>query len=375
MTSLPPNADELVSAYVDGEAAPDEIAVIEASDDLMAQVQALRQLTDAMSVTPATPAPLKEAHLAAAMSAFDELMASDDRALDGADSPSDAPDLAVVRSTDNRPTAAATPDGTISLQERRQQKRMAWLNPRIVAAAAAVLLLVGIAAISLQRSGEPGLDVADGSIAAVEASSSDAAADDVAEDRAMESAQAEDGDAASMAEPADDAMEEAMAEEDAMAAEIEEEADEAMDDAMEEAEDAMEESEPAEAPAVDADSEGETADAAAGSSADADEPENLTDNNFFLGDFESVDELTGQLGQDNNTSDDLAARTDDLAQGLFSSCQDAVAVLAGADGATIVGTATIADEPVEVHVLDGGPVVVVDATRCDIVSEFDLSPS
>ncbi len=36
MNPLPPNADELVSAYLDGQAAPHEVVIVESSPELMA---------------------------------------------------------------------------------------------------------------------------------------------------------------------------------------------------------------------------------------------------------------------------------------------------------------------------------------------------
>ena len=66
MNPLPPNSDELVSAYLDGEAAPDEIEVVESSPELLAQVEALRGLTQELGNVTPPPAAQKEAHLAAA---------------------------------------------------------------------------------------------------------------------------------------------------------------------------------------------------------------------------------------------------------------------------------------------------------------------
>ena len=48
--------DELVSAYLDGEATPAEIAEVEASDALLARVEELRAVRDAVA-EPVTPLP------------------------------------------------------------------------------------------------------------------------------------------------------------------------------------------------------------------------------------------------------------------------------------------------------------------------------
>ena len=74
---LPPNADELVSAYVDGAAAPDEVAIVEASPELMARVEALQEVAGFLA-GPVTPPgeTTREQHLAAALGEFDRLFAA-----------------------------------------------------------------------------------------------------------------------------------------------------------------------------------------------------------------------------------------------------------------------------------------------------------
>ena len=65
-------ADELVSAYLDGEATPAEIAEVEQDDVLMARVQQLRSVRDAVTAPVAPmPAELRDQMIGAALAAAD----------------------------------------------------------------------------------------------------------------------------------------------------------------------------------------------------------------------------------------------------------------------------------------------------------------
>ncbi len=65
--------DELVSAYLDGEATPEEAALVEADASLLRQVRQFESLR-LTSLPPVTPArDVKERHLAAALAEFDSL--------------------------------------------------------------------------------------------------------------------------------------------------------------------------------------------------------------------------------------------------------------------------------------------------------------
>jgi hypothetical protein len=73
-SSLPPenlDADLLASLYLDGEASPEEAAVVEATPDLMARVEAFRAVAGRLSEPVRPPATLQRAHIAAALDAFE----------------------------------------------------------------------------------------------------------------------------------------------------------------------------------------------------------------------------------------------------------------------------------------------------------------
>ncbi|MGH1489443.1 MAG: hypothetical protein ACRBK7_08650 [Acidimicrobiales bacterium] len=63
--------DLLASVYLDGEATPEEVAMVERDPDLMARVAELRAISEQVSITPApSNAAMKEQHLAAALAEF-----------------------------------------------------------------------------------------------------------------------------------------------------------------------------------------------------------------------------------------------------------------------------------------------------------------
>ena len=65
--------DDLLSAYIDGQATPEEVARVEADPELRAQAESLRALSDQLSagITP-LPSTVRSRHVAGAMAAFDE---------------------------------------------------------------------------------------------------------------------------------------------------------------------------------------------------------------------------------------------------------------------------------------------------------------
>jgi hypothetical protein len=111
------NAVDLASAYLDGEATADERARVEGDAVLMAEVARLRQVRDAVATIPPAPAEAREAAIAAAMAAFDEL-------------PVEPPDT----------EQPAAPSNVTSLERRRQVRTMQAVT---AAAAAAVVLVIG----------------------------------------------------------------------------------------------------------------------------------------------------------------------------------------------------------------------------------------
>ncbi len=67
------NDDELLSAYIDGEASPEEVALVEGDPRLRAEARALRALADDVAQVPGPPPGLRADHLATALGAFDAL--------------------------------------------------------------------------------------------------------------------------------------------------------------------------------------------------------------------------------------------------------------------------------------------------------------
>ena len=231
--------DLLASTYVDGQATPEEMALVERDPELGRRVEELRAMANLLQVQP-TPSANKEAHLAAALAAFGsserrmvvQPIGGDDQ---GAPTVDGRPPM------EHEPvdqTAAA--DGVIDLTSRRQERnasRMRWLS----AAAAVMVLSFGAVFLAGQMNSADDSfeaavdaanesdDAADDSAAAfdeaVEGDFDDAMADDAAESTAADSAQVQ---AAPLAETdaAEDAEEDLATGADSDAAE-EEAADEA----------------------------------------------------------------------------------------------------------------------------------------------------
>ena len=335
MNPLPPNADELVSAYVDGQAAPDEIVVVESSPELMERVEAFRTVADLLGTPVEAPPAQKEAHIAAALGAFDAKFSADDSADDSAESIEEpiAPLTAVPPVIDDQ-EQADTPAAVTSLSQARERRRPRRFNIGVIAAAVAVLLFAVVAAFGFGGGG--GDDLATTS-ADTAADTQEAAADDSGdfanEDSMGDDAMDDDSDSAlsglasAAPQPTADADEVARAD-------IAED-DSAMDeDAME-----VEEAAPADTPQLDA-----------GGAA----PFLLADRGF--GDQESLLEELDFLTAEE--LDQLALQVD---AGLFPGCQTEVAELAQFDSPTLIGETFIDDELVQVHRLldDSGEIIFV----------------
>lgn len=191
MTSFDPSSDELVSAYLDGEATEAERARVEADPELRARVETFRAISSAVATPPLMPdAAAREAAIAAALGAS---------------------------ATSSKVTSLAP------VQERRS--RFAGPRAAVLSAAAVILVLFLGGAIIAGIGGNNGADVAtDASSDSAGSDAFDATAtmddgetfggDDEAEEEAMEEP------AEAMAEDtadSDDAIaEEAMEEEEAM---------------------------------------------------------------------------------------------------------------------------------------------------------------
>ncbi len=402
MTTPTPNVDELVSAYLDGEAAPDEVALIEASEELQAKVAELQAVRELLG-EPVRPAgDVREAHLSAALSAFDDLFGNATAAQDLApDQSHDAPTLAAVpdpseSATDTvvhelpseaspKPVAAPTSPTTpvVSLGAERERRRKRFSPGLIAAAAAALLLFVGITALSVGRSSNSDLADIATSTEADSAQASDG--EDDAED-AMEEDAAGDAARPSLSEAPVDAAAPAPGEEplNAFQAEPESEeeamAEEAMDD------EAMADEEESATSASDAGSADEAADDGAddaGDSAASSEADDASDRDdgdgsteleltpLFLGEFASTDELIEVLSSTSHNT--YRARAElGQAEGLFPSCQEATPELQDAPGATLVAKALVDGDPVEVHVVPADTLLILDEGACAVLEAVPL---
>jgi len=375
MNPLPPNADELVSAYLDGEAAPDEIVVVESNPELMARVDSMRAASGLVG-QPVAPPAQKEAHIAAALGAFDEIFAQG--ATTEAGDPADPPShLRAVPTAHEAPAAAATvpsdiaahSDTTVtSFDAAKARRRPRRFNVGVIAAAVAALLLV--VAVSALTFGRPSGD--DSASTSLEAAASDASSDAVEtsadeamedEEEAMEEEAAVDttalsdaGSAAANAAPAPAPTLSARADPQAAADEEDAMDEEAMDDSAADA------AEPA------------------AESAMADEEEAMDDQEsfgaeplpFFFGNFASSDELEAEFST--LTDAELDQRKAGVGQGIFARCQAQIPALAAVETATLIGEAGVEGMPRELHLLtnaDGSMTVfVVNPQDCSIVRTF-----
>jgi hypothetical protein len=127
------NAVELASAYLDGEATAAERALVESDAALMALVERLRQVRYAVADVPPAPPSVRDAAIAAALAAFDE--------------------LPVGAAPPEQPVA---PPKVASLERRRQMRQMQILT---AAAAAAVLVIGGF--VVANRGGDDDASTAD----------------------------------------------------------------------------------------------------------------------------------------------------------------------------------------------------------------------
>ncbi len=135
--------DLLASSYLDGEATPDEVALIERDPELLARIDELRVAQAAVRAPVPQPSMrLKEDHLAAALAAFDATGAADDR-----------PTTLLAVETPAEPTEPDHTGPVVDLREHRERRaeqqaaaagRMRWLSAVagvLVFAAGAVFLV------------------------------------------------------------------------------------------------------------------------------------------------------------------------------------------------------------------------------------------
>lgn len=196
--------DLLASAYVDGEATPEEVAMVERDPELQARVEAFRAVVVDEPISP--PAGLLDSQVAVAMAEFDVLAAAassdlggSDAALDGDGQETAAPvvDLraeSIRRSGREYDRATA---GRVRPATRPRRTMPSWLP-----AAAGFVIIGGGLIWAIGQAGGGGDDDAEASETAVAAFDGDEGTDAAAETEAMEEADAGE---AQMA--ADDAME------------------------------------------------------------------------------------------------------------------------------------------------------------------------
>ena len=349
MNPLPPNADELVSAYLDGQASPDEVVIVESSPKLMDRVASMRGVADLVSEPAAHPAAQKDAHISAALDAFDALFAQDvDQVpLAGPSVLTGVPTSAVHHAAEHDTTSpaldASTISGVTSLATAREQRHPRRFNTGIIAAAAAVVLLfVAVAAFGL-AGGENSFDIAstqsEAANTVADASEIESFTDGTSESEAM-TADRPDVSALEAAPGPTSAPPQAAASQPAEEEEMA--ADAASDD-------------------------GGGLDSETGTAL-ATESLALTPLLLFVGDFLDQEALLRALEQ--VPVDELAKRVEPFEPGFFPSCQQDVPELAATETPTYVGGAFIAGTAVEVHRIGEGDdivIVLVDPTDCSVL--------
>lgn len=357
MNPLPPNADELVSAYLDGQAAPDEVVIVESSPELLERVEELRAVSDALAAPVAGPPAQKQAHLSAALDLFDRLVAEGDftNGTGTAESEADG--------------AAAAP--VVSLESARERRRPRRFNTGVIAAAvAALLLFVGVAALSFGR-GTGSDDVADSQSEAVAA---DESADDTADTAAMEAA------ASDALDSADDAGEGGAAI--AESADSERSADprpEASAQAVPPADSAEDASNTAMDDADDAGSSAPEMEESDGDELFAADAEPLLFD-LFIGEYADLDDLVVEL--EALGDDALLARAAGLDAGLLPGCRPEIPELRDVESPTLVGRAVVDAQLVEIHAFEphsaagrSAPevleLIIVDAADCSPILTID----
>ncbi len=223
--------DEVVSAYVDGEATPEEVRLVEADPALVEQARQLRELV-AMDQIEVVPDPdMKRRHLSNAMAAFEAPSVGQPDQNAGRDMRGAGQPAPVVTADD----AAAAPVVDLASRRRGPAGLPRWLS----AAAGLVIVVGGIGFVASQNSSEDS--------AAVETSgdSADEAFASRPDDEAMEDEAMEDDEDAMEDEVDSDASVDAEAAADTVESDEDAMEEESADAAMEDEEDAMEDDEAA----------------------------------------------------------------------------------------------------------------------------------
>ena len=131
--SAPDEPSALASAYLDGEATADERARVEASDELLDEVESLRQVRAVLgATTEPPPISVREAHLAAALDVWDRMS---DMERSGDVTPGSGIDAAAA-------AAISTPRST-SLGARRDRRAAGNASKWLLGTAAGLIVLAG----------------------------------------------------------------------------------------------------------------------------------------------------------------------------------------------------------------------------------------
>jgi hypothetical protein len=156
--------DLLASAYLDGEATPQEVALVEGDPELLARVAELRSISGGVGAATAAPPPeLFKQHMAAALAEYDAVIGADTSAAAAA--------------------AGVAADNTIDFNQRKRVRvsrrdRLAQQAPQWLAAAAGLVLVGGGAFWAATNLGSDDAD----ETASIEFDTSDDAADSSTDD-------------------------------------------------------------------------------------------------------------------------------------------------------------------------------------------------
>jgi hypothetical protein len=160
MTDATPRPDdEIVSAVLDGEATADERALVEADPEAQARLAELRAARDQVAAPVAVPPAVREQAVAAALDLFDQLApeAPPTSRPPGPDwVPGVARDGSGAAPTSSDPAAPAAPSSGDELAARRAARSGGRSGRWLVAAAAVVVLVLGVGAVvrSMSSRGE-----------------------------------------------------------------------------------------------------------------------------------------------------------------------------------------------------------------------------
>lgn len=181
--------DDLVSAYIDGQATPEEVALVEGDPELRYRAETLRAIAAGMADTPPAPAALRTRHLAAALDAFDELSRSrltSEAEIETVATTEGGPSVPVVDLAGRRRRRRSSSRAARADRSDRRAGLPNWLG----AAAALLLVFGGVGWIISQSDGSDDADTAAVAIAESDGSTDSAAADDTAADESTEATQA-----------------------------------------------------------------------------------------------------------------------------------------------------------------------------------------